>query len=790
MKITDISCTQFAGIRDCKVNLTDGINIIYGKNESGKSTLVNLLSRTLFQNIKLDGRNKDFSTMYFPSTKKGSRIVGDFVNGKITFETENGTYTLSKEWGVEPYCTLSTPDGVIRNQNTIDKILKEALLYSEGVYSDMLFSSQRNTDISLQTILDASKKTDAKQEIVNVVSQAFAESDGISVNAIEQKIIEKIDEIAGKHWNFECEVPVRKVGGSRWSNGLGKILNAYYKLEDAKAELKRISDLETEVDRTLSDYTSKDKAATEANKIYENFNKYATQLVIQSENKKTVKRIYKELLKFVDVLANWPKLEEKLEKAKTLKKEKTNRELLNKYESAKTIREKIEKIAKKILPYQPDDDEITTVKTAQRNIEKLENKLCGMNINATVKLFDRNNIEITSLRTGKKIDIANNNVAITDAVKITIPGIIEMQLSPSDVDVVLIKKQIVKQKKIITEIFAKYKVETLEELEAFAKQIGEAKTNLSIANNNLSNILGNTTFENLETEINAITDNVRSETEITADISILCEGMDISNFIIKSSTTAEGYVKDYGSIADLKTKVADSKNELKEAKQKLDGLNDIPAEYHEITDPENYLKNLKTNLDTKQKVRENALNAKYNAESKLESSKNDDRDFVAEVEKAEREFKKQKSLLRHWKHIQSVFYAQKENMQNNPMQDIAERFTYYLKFISNGKISSEFPETDKLNMNIYSSKSLLDYSKLSEGTKETVSLAFRLSVLDHLFPNGSGVIVFDDPFTNMDAERTAQSCKLIQECAKKHQVIFLTCKEEYLAMLGGKSISL
>ena len=38
MKITNISCTQFAGVRDRSVALTDGINVIYGKNESGKST--------------------------------------------------------------------------------------------------------------------------------------------------------------------------------------------------------------------------------------------------------------------------------------------------------------------------------------------------------------------------------------------------------------------------------------------------------------------------------------------------------------------------------------------------------------------------------------------------------------------------------------------------------------------------------------------------------------------------------------------------------------------------------
>lgn len=96
----------------------------------------------------------------------------------------------------------------------------------------MIFSSQHNTDISLQTILDAFKKTDAKQEIADAMSQTFAKSDGISVDAIEQAISAKIDEIAGKHWNFEREAPARKAG--RWSNGLGEILKAHHALEDAK----------------------------------------------------------------------------------------------------------------------------------------------------------------------------------------------------------------------------------------------------------------------------------------------------------------------------------------------------------------------------------------------------------------------------------------------------------------------------------------------------------------------------------------------------------------------------
>lgn len=103
-------------------------------------------------------------------------------------------------------------------------------------------------------------------------------------------------------------------------------------------------------------------------------------------------------------------------------------------------------------------------------------------------------------------------------------------------------------------------------------------------------------------------------------------------------------------------------------------------------------------------------------------------------------------------------------------------------------MSPEFPQTDKLDMNIYSGDRLVGYGQLSEGTKETVYLAFRLAVLDHLFPDGGGVVVLDDPLTDMDEERVEQSCALIRDCAERHQVIFLTCREAYLPLLNGNVI--
>lgn len=789
MKIKSISCTQFAGIRDCNLSFTEGINVICGANESGKSTTANLIARTLFQKAKIDRRSdKAFCELYFPGVRRDSDFTGDFADGKITFETNQGIYTLSKEWGTDARCTLSTPNGIVRDQKKIDEILKDALLYGEGVYSDLLLSSQHNTDAALQTLLDSSKKTDAKAEITDVVSQAFAESDGISEDSIEQAIQAKIDEIAGKHWDVERDAPVRKTGAGRWSNGLGEILKAYYSLDDAKSVLSEISRLEADADQATNDYISKDNEAHIAENAYNQFSTYASSLILQSERKKAMKHLETELQKIQRVLADWPTLEQTLAQAQKLLEEKTSRDLLDKYESAQKVVDEIKTLGAADVPY-PDDAEITEIRNAQREITSLENKLCGMNLRAAIKMCGNHTIEVISVRTGQRIDISDGIASIGEAVKIVIPDVMEMQLAPANVDVSSIDSQITEKQQKISDIYAKYEVNNLEELENLAKSVSAAKTKRDIANNRLAQILGTDSFENLKLAAVGISTDIRSNSEIENIVAVLCGGSDLSKFITARETVISSYESEYGSLNDLKAKAFDLNTEIQKVDVSTAAVENIPVEYATITDPEAQLERLKTAYKLKQELREKALNVKTASESKLESFKeNLQSDPVADVEQAERSFNEQKSLLSHWLHIKQVFYAQKENLNANPMQDIADSFSRYLGVISGGKVSSEFPHADKLAMQVYSDNRLLDYGKLSEGTKETVSLAFRLAVLDHLFPDGGGIIVLDDPFTDMDLERAVQGCELIKECAKHHQVIFLTCREEYLAMLGGNAI--
>lgn len=136
MIVEHLSTSQFAGILDMEVPLTEGINVIYGKNESGKSTFVNLLSRTLFQRVRFDSRtvrDREFRELYFPSARRGNGGTGDYVDGRVTIGTEEGVYTLTKKWGEEPNNRLIMPSGAkLDQQQKIDTALREVLLYGEG----------------------------------------------------------------------------------------------------------------------------------------------------------------------------------------------------------------------------------------------------------------------------------------------------------------------------------------------------------------------------------------------------------------------------------------------------------------------------------------------------------------------------------------------------------------------------------------------------------------------------------------------------------------------------------
>lgn len=254
---------------------------------------------------------------------------------------------------------------------------------------------------------------------------------------------------------------------------------------------------------------------------------------------------------------------------------------------------------------------------------------------------------------------------------------------------------------------------------------------------------------------------VRAGAEIDEDADRLCGSTPLDVFALLKKEKLETLEKEYESISALEEQK--KALELRIAQLLAQEEETIPEEYLSVRD-------LQTHL------------------SSLQESQSED--IWRQVQEARHRFDEARELLRHWRHIQRVFEAEKNAIQTDPTVLLAESFARYLSLITGGSMDGTLLEAGKLERAVFSGDWLMDFGKLSEGTKDTVSLAYRLAVLDQLFPEGGGVIVLDDSFAEMDAGRTMQSVAPVRGCAKRHQVIFLTCKEELARQLEGNLIRL
>ncbi|MBQ8261745.1 MAG: hypothetical protein IJZ00_05620 [Lachnospiraceae bacterium] len=792
MQIKKVSCEQFAGLLDFEAEFKDGINVLQGKNESGKSTVVNLLSRTLFQDSKIDRRsNKEFMDNFFPVARKNGGKAGDFIDGKVVFETKNGTFALEKEWGKEPVCKLRTPDGIVKDAAAIAEILRQELLYGEGVYADLLLTTQRTSDASLRMLMDAAKPSASKKELAEAVTAAFADGDGIGTEAIEQGILEKIEELAGRHWDEERDMPAKKSGGGRWDKQKGTVLEAYYAWEDASAQLEEQERLETAVDRSTVKYSEKEEAARAAETAYRQFREVESLLTKRADLENRRKHLQSDVSDREEDGKKWPELILKLNEARKLQQEEADCKALEVFSVAKNLKDEETKQKSELERMVcPAEQEIKDAKTARKEITKLENRLCGMNLQAAVKLYGGHCMEMTILRTGEEVDL-KDGAAITEAVKLCIPGVMEMELSPADVDAALVQREIEKHRAELSGILEKYKAEGPEELESLATAYKDKQRECRAAEEKLSNLPGGVSYEEAEAAAVAVIGTPGEKTALDEKIRELCNGKNIAAFVTECETKIAALEERYGSEELLQTRTRELLEELSKVEKELAAAGEIPEKYREISDAGAYLQELELRHKEAQQAREDAVKEKASAVSLLESfTQKKESDLYEEVEKTHREFIQQKQLLSHWRHILEVFYEEKTALKDNPLEDLAEKFARYVNVISGGRVASEFPEDGKFDMQIFCSERRMDYGKLSEGTKETVSLAFRLAVLEYLFPEGGGIAILDDPFANMDEERTAQSVALLKEFGARHQVIVLTCKEEYPKLLGGNIVRL
>ena len=423
MKIKRIESEQFAGLLDKEVEFTDGLNLIVGDNETGKSTLVDLLFSVLFQDAKLNKRSDaDFISKYFP--KNIGDVQGDEIDGTVVFETESGKYKLSKEWGLGVYsCKLKLPDGtVVRGQETINEILADELVHRKGVYDQIVFASQKREQMAIQSIMTAlSKKaedlSEVREDMTSTLSQAVLETGGVSLDKIESTINQRMNDLS-VNWDFDNDLPrdgVKRGIHNQWKTK-GGILRAYYEMEQVRADQAAEEKIEREAEALSSELKEQESSLAEKDQELKEYLKYKGILEQETLLANSVEEKTASIEEMGRILEDWPEQEKSLELATVLKEKKKQAEIHDLYLEASKCKKAHDAAAEALKAIKAIDAE--DVKTAEKSLKEkqaAESKINGMNLAASIKQLGSTPIEIRKVSSGEALDLSGE-IDITEAV--------------------------------------------------------------------------------------------------------------------------------------------------------------------------------------------------------------------------------------------------------------------------------------------------------------------------------------------------------------------------------------
>lgn len=806
MIIKKYTCKRFAGIKDIDLEFENGLNVILGSNEAGKSTVVEGIHSVLFKSSKVGRRateDVDFRNKFMPVSS------GDSIDGELFLSFSDGEYRIKKEWGVEPLSQMITPSSdIIRNEETIKEMLKNLLLFGESTYTTIFFSKQAYLKDAIQNIINNKETT---SEISSLLRRAIMELDGVSLEKLQEKIDRNLDGLYSR-WDIEKNYPENNRGiNNPYKVGLGKILDSFYKKESLKLEIDKANDNEkhyNELCNKLKSTESRLGQLKEMKDLMEELENDVTQRLILEPQ---IVKLDSDMAILKKVNSEWPKNQQRLEQIdeelKSLSDElvKLNEEknkvkilveknqLINKLSKVNEHQTKIDIDEKDILSMKEVNKfHIQELEKNQENMIKTQAMLDAGVIIGQFNYFNGENKLIVTKGFDDSFELKEGQVFRGDGyIKVEAEGLFELELKSGDLDFKELRSKYEKYKKNNEEILKELEVKDIEEAKHNRERLEGLKGSIANLKDQLNDVLNGFTMEEIEAKIEAIGDlgEVREIETIEGELDRLnSKNLELTSDKKLLKNNIEDWTSKYGDLDGLFDKTIEIRMEQKQVKEQIEKLKPLPDEYESARDFRNSLASIREEFEKLQESIGDLRNAHFEAEINLSewSLEELSEELKAEETLFNKRLKEGKRLLK----IKEAFNNTKAKMDESSFTPVVKAFSTYINLLTNGNYKESNIDND-FNLRLEKdNKSIIPLELLSSGTYDSVALALRLSILEYILGNRNGFLILDDCLVDLDPNRKARAVKLIAEFASRHQVIFTTCSPDTAQLLGGNLIEI
>ncbi len=187
MKIKNLKINNFGKLKDKQIELKEDINIIYGENESGKSTLLKFITSMLY------GINRNKAGNYASDYERFTPWSESDFSGKISYKLDNGKkYEVFRDFTKKAPKVFDENMEEVTKEFTIDKTKGSRFFVDQTQVEEELFLS---TIVSEQQAvkLDIKEQNDMIQKMTNILGTG---EDNISfkntINKLNKKLTNEI----------------------------------------------------------------------------------------------------------------------------------------------------------------------------------------------------------------------------------------------------------------------------------------------------------------------------------------------------------------------------------------------------------------------------------------------------------------------------------------------------------------------------------------------------------------------------------------------------------------------
>ena len=319
MKINKLKINSYGKLKEKEINLKNGINIIYGQNESGKSTLIKFIINSFF------GISKNKNGKELSDYDKYKPWQGEEFSGKIEYELDNKEkFEIYRDFNKKNPKIFNENMEDISNEFNIDKSKGNEFFFEQTKIDENLFLSTLAINQN-EVRLESQEQNVLIQKIANLAQTG---DDSTSFKRVVDRINRRqLDEIGTER---SREKPINIIGRN------------IQRLQEEKQELEKYKNFKYE-------FEEKENELNDEIINLENENNFLKEIKLLNENKK----IENEKIKIKENIKN-----ENLEKINLINNslneiKNNNKNILEKYSENnlknKKIKNKLNKKKNKLI---------------------------------------------------------------------------------------------------------------------------------------------------------------------------------------------------------------------------------------------------------------------------------------------------------------------------------------------------------------------------------------------------------------------------------------------------------